>query len=905
MTIRNLDYLFAPGSIALIGASTQPGSIGSVLARNLFRAGFEGPIMPVNPKYRAVHGVTTYPDIDSLPTTPDLGVVAVPADIVPDIIAQLGRRGTRAAVVITAGFAEAGNKHGRDLQQAMLDAAKPHNLRIVGPNCLGVIVPGAGLDGSFAHIAPAAGRLAFVTQSGAIVTSIVDWAQSHGIGFSHLVSLGDQADVDFGDMLDYLANDNQASAILLYIESVSNTRKFMSAARAAARTKPVIVVKSGRHAEGARAAASHTGALAGADAVYDAAFRRAGMLRVFSLEELFDAAATLSMSWRPQGDRLAILTNGGGIGVLATDAVIDEGASLAELPSEATARLNDVLPPTWSHANPVDIVGDATGSRYADALNVLIAAQGIDAVLVLNCPTAVASSVEAAEAVVGVVESSKHRNVLTSWVGDATASEARTLFADHRIATYETPEQAVRAFMHMVNYRRSQETLMETPASVPEDFSPDSDRARGIIERVLGEDREWLMEHEAKEVLAAYGVPISATRLAATPEEAARVAAGFDGPVALKISSPDITHKSDVGGVALDLSGEEVVREAAEAMRRRVMQKSPGAFITGFTVQPMVHRPGAYELIVGLTEDAQFGPVVLFGHGGTAVEVVNDKAVGLPPLNMHLAREVMSRTRIYQQLRGYPRAQAVDLDAIALALIRISQLAIDIPEVKELDINPLLSDVSGVIALDARIRAARVADSRRRRLAIRPYPKNLEEDIPLGDGTSLWLRPIRPEDEPALQAAFATLTPEEIRLRFFVPMKTLSHMAAARFTQIDYDREMALILTEHGIPGKTEIYGVVHLIADPDNERAEYAIIVRHDMTGQGLGIYLMRRIIDYARARGIGEIHGDVLRQNETMLRVCQIFGFTQSNVPDEPSQMRVTLKLSDKQSAPGSGGE
>jgi len=897
MTIRNLDYLFKPASVALIGASTQEGSVGAVLARNLIDGGLDGSIMPVNPKYGEVHGIPAYPDIDSLPETPDLAIVATPADTVPDIIVQLGRRGTRAAVIISAGFGETGEEHGQRRQQAVLDAARPHTMRIVGPNCLGILLPGWGLNASFAHIAPQAGRLAFLTQSGAIVTSIIDWAQSHGIGFSHLVSLGNMADVDFGDLLDYLANDNRASAILLYIESISDARKFMSAARAAARTKPVIVVKAGRHAEGAKAAASHTGALAGADEVYDAAFRRSGMLRVISLSELFDAAATLAMSWRPEGDRLAILTNGGGIGVLATDAVIDEGAQLAELAPETIETLNEVLPSTWSHGNPVDIVGDAPGSRYAEALRVLSAASGIDAVLVLNCPTAVASSMEAAEAVVDVVQAENCRNVLTSWVGDSTAEEARRLFNERRIPTYDTPEQAVRAFMYMVDYRRNQETLMETPPSIPEDFSPDVERARGVIHKAQKEERtrEWLMEHEAKEVLAAYGIPTSPTRLVETAQEAARAAAEIGGPVALKISSPDITHKTDVGGVVLDLQGPAAVRDAAQEMHDRIRQASPEARLTGFTIQPMVHRPGAYELIVGLVEDEQFGPIVLFGEGGTAVEVVKDKAVGLPPLNMHLAREIMSRTRIYNQLRGYSRAEAVDLDAIALTLIRVAQLAVDFPEIEELDINPLLVDTFGVMALDARIKVSRGEQDGSDRLAIRPYPKELEEDIPLADGRRLWLRPIRPEDEPALQAAFATLTPEEVHMRFFVPMKTLSHMAASRFTQIDYDREMALILTDHGIAGTTDIYGVVRLIADPDNERAEYAIIVHHDMTGQGLGIYLMRRIIDYARSRGIKEIYGDVLRENRTMLRVCEMFGFTQSNIPDEPNQVRVTLKLTE----------
>ncbi|MDZ7839304.1 MAG: bifunctional acetate--CoA ligase family protein/GNAT family N-acetyltransferase [Gammaproteobacteria bacterium] len=893
MTIRNLDYLFKPSSVALIGASTQSGSVGAVLAHNLISADFGGPIMPVNPKYKAVHGVTTYPDIDSLPTTPDLGIIATPADTVPDIITQLGRRGTRAAVVISAGFSESGDEDGRALQQEMLDAARPHTLRIIGPNCLGIILPGTGLNASFSHLAPETGHLAFVTQSGAIVTSIVDWARNHGIGFSHLISLGNMSDVDFGDTLDYLANDSRASAILLYIESISSARKFMSAARAAARSKPVIVVKAGRHAEGARAAASHTGALAGADEVYDAAFRRAGMLRVFSLTELFDAAATLSMTWRASGDRLAILTNGGGIGVLATDAVIDEGARLVELEPETLDKLDEVLPATWSHGNPVDIVGDAPGSRYADALRVLCADKNIDGILVLNCPTAVASSVEAAQAVVEVAETGKCRNLLTSWVGESTAEEARQLFRENRIPTYDTPEQAVRAFMYLVDYKRNQETLMETPPSVPEDFSPDVERARAVVQEALSEEREWLMEHEAKEVLTAYGIPTSSTRLAETPRDAASAAAQIGGAVALKIASPDITHKTDVGGVVLDLLGPAAVREAAQDMMDRVREAKPDARVTGFTVQPMIHRPGAYELIIGLVEDAQFGPVILFGHGGTAVEVVKDKAVGLPPLNMRLAREIMSRTRIYNQLRGHPRAEAVDLDAIALTLIRTAQIAVDIPEVDELDINPLLADTFGVVALDARVKVKRDNRGGTGRLAIRPYPKELEENIPLGDGSSLWLRPIRPEDEPALRAAFAKLTPREVQLRFFAPMKTLSHMAASRFSQIDYDREMALILTEHGIPGKTEIYGVVRLIADPDNESAEYAIIVRHDMTGQGLGIYLMRRIIDYARDRGIGEIYGDVLRENDTMLKVCDIFGFTQSNITDEPTQVRVTLKL------------
>ena len=894
MSVRNLEFLFKPKSVALIGASKRPSSVGAALAHNLFNAGFDGPVMPVNPKHDAIEGVLAYPDVASLPVTPHLAVISTPPDSVPGIVAELGIRGTRAAVVISAGFGESPEAHGRERQQALLDAARPHLVRIVGPNCLGVMVPGVGLNASFSHVHPKSGRLAFVAQSGAMVTSVLDWAHSRGIGFSHLVSLGDMADVDFGDMLDYLANDPETSAILLYIEAVAHARKFMSAARAASRMKPVLVVKVGRHAEAARAVASHTGALAGSDAVYEAVFRRAGMLRVFSLGELFDAVETLAMTRAPKGDRLAILTNGGGIGVIATDALMEQGGRLAELSSETLAKLSEILPTTWSHGNPVDIIGDAPPSRYSDALRALREDRGVDAVLVLNCPLfAVGSSADAARAVIETVTGKEDPPVLTSWVGNGSTHDARRMFAEHRIPTYDTPGRATRGFMHLVRYRRRRETLMETPASVPEEFSPDVERARPPIEKALAEGRLWLTELEAKEVLLAYGIPVVETRIAGTPEEAATIAGEMGGPVALKILSPDITHKTDVGGVALDIMGLTAVRETAAAMLQSAAKAEPQARLTGFIVQPMVRRSRAYELIVGMMEDVQFGPVILFGHGGTAVEVVNDKALGLPPLNMHLAHEVMRRTRIYRLLRGHRGLPAANLDAIALTLIKVAQLAIDVPEIAELDINPLLADEGGVIALDARIGMAATTRAAADRLAIRPYPKELEEDVPLGDGRVLLLRPIRPEDEPSLHATFARLTPQEIRFRFLIPMKTLSHLMGARFTQLDYDREMALILTERGIPGRTEIFGMVGISADPDNELAEYAILVPRDMTGMGLGVLLMRRIIDYARKRGIGEIYGEVLRENAPMLKLCRFFGFTQSHVPDDPSIVKVTLKL------------
>ena len=894
MSIRNLDALFQPRSVALIGASNRPGSVGEVAARNLFRSGFSGLVMPVNPHHHAIAGVMAYPDVASLPETPDLAVICTPPDTVPGLIAELGARGTRAAVIVTAGFGEGGHAAGLARRQAVLDAARPNLMRIVGPNCLGIVVPPVGLNASFSHLMPGTGGLAFVTQSGAIVTSVVDWAAARDIGFSHLVSLGDMIDVDFGDMLDYLARDPGTDAILLYVEAVTSARKFMSAARAAARMKPVIVVKAGRHAEGAAAAASHTGALAGEDDVYDAVFRRAGLLRVFALEDLFHAAGILASKQRPAGDRMAILSNGGGIAVLATDALIDEGGMLAPLDAALRDQLDGVLPPTWSHGNPVDIIGDADGPRYAAALEALLESDSNDAVLVLNCPTGVTSSLDAAEAVIDTVtRAAPDKPVLTSWVGEKTARTARTRFAASGMADFATPEEAVKAFMYLVDDQRAREALMETPPAQPGDFRPDRDGAAAILSAARREGREWLSEPEAKSVMDAYGIPVSPTVTARTPADAAARAAAFDGPVALKILSHDITHKSDVGGVVLNLEGPETVEAAAQAMLGRVAERKPEARIDGFTVQPMIDRPGAHELILGLKEDAQFGPVVLFGQGGVSVEVVADRAIGLPPLNMKLARELIGRTRVARLLAGYRDRPAADLDAIAVSLIRIAQLAIDHGSVVELDINPLLADAKGVMALDARIRIADRTGSGLGRLAIRPYPDELETPVEIeGIGAAL-LRPVRPEDEPAFQGAFARLAEEETQLRLFGPIAISGHAAAARFTQIDYDREMSLVLAEPGPAGRAALYGIVRMSADPDGERAEFTLIVRPDLSGSGLGTCLMTRIIALARNRGIRELFGLVPRDNAAMLALADSLGFTAGPVDGHAALVRVALSL------------
>ncbi len=895
MSIRHLTSFFRPSSVALVGASSRPDSVGNVVARNLKRAGYKGELRFVNPRGGSIEGLRSVPALADLAEPPELAVVATPPATVPGVVRELSDLGTRAVVVITAGLGRHDDgPDGRPLSEHLLEATQPQGTRVIGPNCVGILAPNVGLNASFSHLHSHPGTLAFVAQSGAIVTAVQDWAEPRGIGFSHLVSLGDMLDVDFGDMLDFLANDGHTEAILLYVESIKDSRKFMSAARAAARMKPVVVVKGGRFEAGQRAAASHTGAAAGSDAVYDAAFRRSGILRVHTLEELFGAVETLGLVRRHRGDRLAILTNGGGLGVLAADALAEAEGRLAELSDETRAGLSEILPGTWSGGNPVDIIGDAPGERYRDALRLVLQDPGVDAVLVVNCPTAVIRREEAAEAVAQVAKKQRRgKTILTSWVGAGTTAPSLRIFAEAGIPSYDTPEQAVRAFMQLVEYGVRQDLLLETPPSLPEAFEPDTDRAAEVVAAALAEGREWLTEPEAKEVVAAYGIPTVATEKAADPREAAEVAARIGGPVALKILSRDLTHKSDVGGVVLNLEGPGLVERAATDMLERIRASHPEASVDGFSVQATVRRPGAREVIVGATEDPHFGPVLLFGHGGTAVEVVDDVALGFPPLNLRLARAMMSRTRIHRILEGYRDVPAANLEALALTLVKVSQLVVDLAEVVELDLNPLLVDAYGVMALDARIRVRPAGERATPRLAIRPYPKALEEEVELADGRTLLLRPILPEDEPALRDTFEALSPEDVRFRFFVPQKTFSHMNTARFTQIDYDREMVMVLTEPGIAGETPIHGIVQISADPDNERAEFAVLLGREMTAMGLGVYLTRRIVEYARERGIGEIFGDVLADNVTMLKLARVLGFTPRNVPGESGVVRIHKEL------------
>jgi acetyltransferase len=890
MTIRNLEHLLAPTSVALIGASVKDASIGLITARNLLRGGFGGPLWFVNPKYRQIEGQPCYPSIAALPAVPELAVVATPPHTIPGIVDQLGKKGTRAAAVITAGVRD-------DLRQQMLQAARPTGMRLQGPNCVGLMVPGLGLNASFSHAPPLPGDLAFLSQSGALITAIIDWARGRSIGFSHVVSLGDMADADFGDLLDYLAGDAKSRAILLYMEAVTQAPKFLSAARRAARVKPVIVVKAGRDATGAKAALSHTGALAGSDVAYDAAFRRTGLLRVHELSDLFSAAEILARHPQLTGDRLAILTNGGGAGVLAADRLAELGGRLASLSEPGTAALNAILPTTWSHGNPVDIIGDADPTRYASALEVLLDEVSSDAVLVMNCPTALSSSTAVAEAVVSALDrktiTQSGKPVLTSWLGDEASKDARKLFAARGIASFATPAEAIDGFMQLVGYARAQEQLLRTPPSLPGELGLKTEEARAAIAEVVATGRSALSEVEAKALLATYGVPVVPTDVARNPAEVGTLARRWiteQGACVVKILSDDISHKSDVGGVRLGLERADEAQHAAEDMLKRVTRLKPETRISGFTVQPMIRRPHALELIVGMSVDATFGPLLMFGAGGTAVEVIRDIAHALPPLDLNLANDLMRQTRVWRLLQGYRDRPAADVNGIAEVLVRLSYMVARHPEIREIDINPLLADDKGVIALDARVTVLDPARHPRTPMAIRPYPSEWETETHVDAVGTVRIRPIRPEDEALYAAFFARLTPEDQRLRFFTARPDLSHRFLARLTQIDYAREMAFA----AIDSKTgELLGVVRFVADPDYIRGEYAILVRSDLKGRGLGWRLMQHLIAYAGSEKLEQLHGFVLADNTTMLQMCRELGFSIGPEPGDAAVRRVILQI------------
>lgn len=889
MSVRHLDRFFTAHSVAVVGASARAGSVGATVLSNLMTGRFQGPVWPVNPKYRQLEGLATFPNVDALPGCPDLAVICTPAATVPGIISRLGRLGCKAVVVLSAGL-DAPGPDGRSLRQAMLEAARPFLLRILGPNCVGLLVPGLGLNASFAPGAALPGRLAFVAQSGALVTTVLDWARTRRIGFSCFVSLGDGSDVDFGDLLDYLAGDPNTDAILLYAESVRQARKFMSAARSASRAKPTVIVKAGRVAEAAHAAFSHTGAMAGSDMVYDAALRRAGMLRVYTTAELFDAVAIMAQRRRPAGERLAILTNGGGPGVMATDALIGGGGKLAQLSAATAERLSQALPATWSHANPIDIIGDAPVERYRLTLEVLLDDPCADAVLLIHAPTAIVPSADIARALLPLMRSSR-RPVLCCWLGGDSVAQARSLCHDAGMPVFETPEEAVRGFLQLVDYGRNQQLLDQVPPACALPV-PDRGAAHSRVDSLLANGVTAVGEADAKALLGAYGIPVVRTETVRDGAQALAAARTIGYPVALKILSPDIAHKSDVGGVALDLADDAALAAALDAMVARVRSLLPQARLVGFTVQAMARRLQAHELIVGLATDPVFGPVVLFGQGGVAVEVMDDRAVALLPLNRVLAADLVGRTRAARLLAGFRDRPRADLDALYDVLIRVAQMAIDLPELAELDINPLLVDSAGVVALDARMRLVPIVPGTDplARLAILPYPDTLERHVDSALGP-LILRPIRPEDAPAHQAFFRALTPEDVHFRMFGMMRELPPSQLARFTQIDYAREMAFIATRKAGTGE-ETLGVARVSVDPDNTVGEFAIAVRSDLKGNGLGRMLMACLLDYCRERGLMVVRGVALEDNARMHALARSCGFDVAPASDGTVEMTLYLQ-------------
>ncbi len=887
MSIRHLEHLFDPSSVAVIGASPREHSVGAMVWRRLRAGGFAGPCFAVNPKHERLDGEPVYRDVSALPQAPDLAVICTPPASVPGLIAALAARGTKAAVVLTAGL-DAAQK------QAMLDAAKPTVMRILGPNGLGLLVPRKHLNASFAPADAQPGTLAFVSQSGALLAAMLDWAQGRGIGFSQIVSLGECADVDFGDMLDFLASDSGTRAILLYIESVRDARKFMSAARAAARNKPVLVVKSGRSASGRLAAAAHSGTSAGEDIVFDAALERAGALRVDSLPELFVAAQALarfrdhaplrngSLQELEAVERLTLVSNGGGAGVMGADAAVAAGLPLAPLSAASRAALDEVLPPGWSRANPVDIMGDAPPERYVQALRILLDDAGAGTLLLMHAPTAIVPSLTIAQALLPLVQASRER-LAFAWLGGPAVAEARALIQREGVPCHDTPEDAVHAHAMLAAWRRNQAQLMEAPPALPA-AGLDLGQVRELIAAALREGRTMLGEPRALAVLKACGIPVVQTRaVKASPKAASLAATEIGFPVVLKIRSPQVAHKGDVGGVALALADEAAVASAARAMLKRVRKLRPDALIEGFTVQAMVKREGrphAIETVAGAQIDALFGPVILFGAGGASVEVLHDRAVALPPLNKPLARWLVRQTRVARLLAGRSDVPAADLDALCGVLEALSTLMAEVPQIAGIEIEPLLVDAQGVIALNARISVDAAGPGGARHFAIRPYPREWAEQRDW-QGRLLTLRPIRPEDEARHLEFLGKVDPADIRMRVFYSRRSIERSELARLTQIDDAREMAFVATAadandaNDEPGREETLAVARAITDPDNQDAEFGILVRSDLKGSGLGSMLMKKLIAYQRAQGTQRLVATVLHENTGMLALARRLGF------------------------------
>ena len=876
-----LQPLLAPRNVALVGATERAGALGAIVWRNLAAGGLRGELYAVNPKHRTIFGRRAYARLQELPQPPDLAVIVTPARTVAGVIEDAGAAGVKAAVILTSGFAESGAE-GRALQDAVLAAARRAAVRLLGPNCLGVMRTDCGLNASFARTPARPGNLALVSQSGAICGAILDWAASAEVGFTSMVSLGGAIDVDFGEVLDFLVADEATDAILMYVEGIRDARRFVSALRAAARVKPVVALKVGRYASGSRAASSHTGALVGSDAVFDAALRRAGSVRVKTYTQLFAATRVLAAfepaSRFPEGERLAIVTNGGGPGVVAADSATENGLPLATLSAETIRLLDRELPPQWSHGNPLDIIGDAPPERFAAATAAALADPGVDALLAMYSPVAVTTPEAAAQAVADAAHGSR-KPVLAAWLGDISPNASRRMLESHGIPNFYTPENAVEAFSFLCAYRRNQAQLMHVPpaaAREPDAAPPDLAAAAAIRSRALDARRALLTEHESKALLSAFGLPVPRSVFANTAEQAVAAARDIGFPAALKLQSPDITHKADVGGVRLNLQSAEMVASAYDDMMRHVRSLQPQARIDGALVQPMLRFAHAREVLVGVASDAVFGPVLSFGAGGVSVEAVRDTAVALPPLDAALARDLMQRTRVFRLLAGYRDVPAADLDALAAILVGVSRMVCLLPWIREVDLNPVFAHPDGAVIADARVVIDPAqpprAGPRYPHLAIHPYPAELESELRARDGRTVRVRPIRPEDAAREKRFFDALSARSRYQRFMQFLPQLSERMLARFTQLDYDRELALAAL-----WQDEFVAVGRYAPNHDGLTAEFALVVADDWQGKGLGHALLERLCEAARAAGYQALVGHILEANRDMLQLAAHLGFAE----------------------------
>jgi acetyltransferase len=880
-----------PSSVAIVGASGDPASVGAALLANL-SAGFSGSVFPVNPHCSTIAGQTVFGSVADLPQAPDLAVIASPSHTLPAVIEDCGRRGVRAAIIVSSALG-AGGEAGTDHRALIAGTAARHRLRILGPNSLGVMRPALGLNATFAATPARSGSVALVAQSGAMVSAVLDWADADELGFSSVVSLGNTLDVDFSDVLDFLTLDPATESIVLYVEGIRNARRLMSALRAAARSKPVIVLKAGRDAAGSRAAETHSSSMAGRDDVIDVALRRAGAVRVRTFVQLFSAAKCLSSRNRPTGNGLAVVTNGGGPGVMAADWADEVGVEMARLSPATLARLDRVLPPGWSRDNPVDLLEDADIERYREAVVACLADPDADGLLVILAPQAMTRTDDIARAVADQTrDSGKH--VFSCWMGDHSVQRARKLLADAGIPVFRTPEPAVEAFANVATYFQNQRLLMQVPGPLAHSDAPDADGAREVAADAAAQNRGLLNEVESKALLACFRIPVAQTVLARSPTEAIMVAEQLGFPVAMKVNSPDVSHKRAAGGVRLNLWNAREVRSAYQDILATVAARVPRAGIDGVTLQPMVSGAQTREVMIGLFTDDAFGPVITFSAGGSDVELIADRAVALPPLNEFLATTLIGRTRVGQRLR-VELAQA-EFDRLVGMLLRVSEMACELPWLRAMDVNPVIVGTGGPVAVDARVQIGPMAEPSRydrySHMAIHPYPSHLTRQQEMPDGRVVTLRAIRPEDAAIERAFVHDLSEESKYFRFISALRDLSEKMLVRFTQIDYDREMALIAVVAEATGEVQI-GVARYAINPDHESCEFALVVADRWHGRGIATMLMNALMEAARDRGLALMEGFVLHNNEKMLRLMRRLGFEIRPEPDDPSLRHVTRRL------------